>query len=382
MKKTVLFFLMLFSVRAAEGRKPPSGPRSAEWPGVFETVEIKPSERGFRHRAVFRRAESPGPRPLIVSLNAWAGDPAGEPFIAEIVARDYHYIRPGLRGEAGMADAKNLSDVYDALHYALRHAEVDSLGIRLIGPELFRSYAVLSPYGPVVLESSQTSPGRWRDNLSFLGISDRIEGQPNLLVLGDSFSAYPGGWGDMLRENLPGSDILNISRGGRTIGFDNNGREDLNALKNIDSYLLEAAGHIGEGSFDYVLLCLGTNDAKAEYAGREDEVVENFRNLTGRIAAADRIADGHTRFVFITPPPMGTEGMEAKYEGGNERLGRLVPRLAEEARRAGFEVIDVYHPLQGVFRNYAPDGVHMEPEGQKIIAGRVSRMIGWWEAQR
>ena len=47
---------------------------------------------------------------------------------------------------------------------------------------------------------------------------------------------------------------------GRTIGFDNNGKERLNGLKNINSYLDQA--QVEKKKYDYIILCLGTNDTK------------------------------------------------------------------------------------------------------------------------
>ena len=63
---------------------------------------------------------------------------------------------------------------------------------------------------------------------------------------------------------------------------------------------------------------------------------------------------------------------EAKYAGGNERLGSLVPRLAETARKYGWEVVDIYHPLQSIFGIYTSDGVHMNPDGQQIVAREIA----------
>lgn len=56
----------------------------------------------------------------------------------------------------------------------------------------------------------------------------------NILAIGDSNGQNKGGWVDQLKKMMPESNIVNLSESGRTIGFDNNGRERLNALKNIE----------------------------------------------------------------------------------------------------------------------------------------------------
>ena len=212
--------------------------------------------------------------------------------------------------------------------------------------------------------------------LSMIPFTNRTSDlERNIVTIGDSNGANPGGWVDQLRVLLPGSAIFNISQGGRTIGFDNNGREELNALRCIDSYLDRAAEHLEGERCDYLVLCLGTNDTKAEFAGRQGEVTENFGKLLDKMVQHPFTRQSRPALVFVTPPPMGVEDMQEKYVGGNGRLAVLVPQLAEIAGKKGFTVIDVYHPLQAVFRTYAPDGVHMVPEGQEIVAQKIAGCI-------
>lgn len=78
----------------------------------------------------------------------------------------------------------------------------------------------------------------------------------NILAIGDSNGQNKGGWVDQLKKMMPESNIVNLSESGRTIGFDNNGRERLNALKNIDAYLDKA--QVEKKRYDYIIVCLGT----------------------------------------------------------------------------------------------------------------------------
>jgi lysophospholipase L1-like esterase/pimeloyl-ACP methyl ester carboxylesterase len=193
----------------------------------------------------------------------------------------------------------------------------------------------------------------------------------NILTIGDSNGEIERGWVNQLRNMMPESNIVNISKSGLTIGFDNLGRKDLNALRNIDHYLDEAQDKIGKEKYDFVIVCLGTNDTKKIFENRQDEVLENFRKLLARIREHKLIQKSNPQLVFVTPPPMRTYNILDKYQGGNDRLNKLMPRFTEIAEKNGFEVVDVYHPLLGVMDYYAKDGIHMAAEGQEIVAARI-----------
>lgn len=194
--------------------------------------------------------------------------------------------------------------------------------------------------------------------------------QYNILTIGDSNGNNKGGWVDQLKAMLPQSKIVNNSKGGRTIGFDNNGRKELNGLHMIDKFLDSAQGAI-DSPYDFVIVCLGTNDTKKEFDERQGEVPSNFEKLLEKIKNHQLSKKSTPKFIFVTPPPIRVKDIAEKYEGGNDRLKRLVPQLKTIAEQKGFEVLDIFNPLQGVFDYYAPDGVHMEKYGQEIIASQI-----------
>lgn len=194
--------------------------------------------------------------------------------------------------------------------------------------------------------------------------------QYNILTIGDSNGNNKGGWVDQLKAMLPQSKIVNNSKGGRTIGFDNNGRKELNGLRMIDKFLDSAQSAI-DSPYDFVIVCLGTNDTKKEFDERQDEVAPNFERLLEKIKNHQLSKKSNPKFIFVTPPPIREKDIAEKYEGGNDRLKRLVPQLKAIAEEKGFEVLDIFNPLQGVFDYYAPDGVHMESYGQMIIASKI-----------
>lgn len=193
----------------------------------------------------------------------------------------------------------------------------------------------------------------------------------SILTISDSNGQIKDGWVDQLRKMLPNAHIVNNSKSGRTIGFDNNGKEALNALTNIDTYLNDASKK-GDGKpFDFIVVCLGTNDTKSEFAANQAVVSENFEKLLSKIVAHPLCQNAPTRLIYVTPPPVRSKNLAAKYAGANERLGLLVPEFSTIARQKGFEVVDVYHPLQKILEHYASDGVHMVGAGQAIVALKI-----------
>ena len=105
----------------------------------------------------------------------------------------------------------------------------------------------------------------------------------NIFTLGDSNGTYPHSWPQQLISALPGAQVFNISKSGRTIGFLNLGDSTLNSLFVIDQNLKKAAEFTKERPYDYVILELGTNDAKNVFAGLQNEVPLNLEKLILKI---------------------------------------------------------------------------------------------------
>lgn len=122
----------------------------------------------------------------------------------------------------------------------------------------------------------------------------------------------------------------------------NNGKERLNALKNIDSYLDKAQAE--KKCYDYIIVCLGTNDSKKMFASRQGEVSENLKVLLAKIKKHKLCRSGKTKFIYVTPPPLRDENVSSKYQDSGKRLARLVPELETVALKQGFDVVDIYSP--------------------------------------
>jgi len=84
------------------------------------------------------RARQKEPRPLIVSLHTWSGAYLQEdPLAEEILLRDWNYIHPDFRGPNNQPEAcgseQVISDIEDAIQFAIEHAHIDPSQVHIIG---------------------------------------------------------------------------------------------------------------------------------------------------------------------------------------------------------------------------------------------------------
>lgn len=120
------------------------------WPSEFSVVEIRSSADGSIQKARFHASDTKKGAPLIVSLHTWSGDYNQEdPLAGEILKRGWNYIHPDFRGpsnrpEAGGSDLV-ISDIGDAINYALRNSDADPDDVHLIGVS-GGGYATLAAY--------------------------------------------------------------------------------------------------------------------------------------------------------------------------------------------------------------------------------------------
>lgn len=192
-----------------------------------------------------------------------------------------------------------------------------------------------------------------------------IPGQ-TILAIGDSNGAMNGGWVDQLQTLRWQDHIINTSISGNTVGFVNNGNPELNTLGNINHYLQQSDPD--KNALDKIIILLGTNDCKAVFRDRQKEVVENYRQLLGKIATYYR---GHElpQILIVSPPPYGAdERLAEKYRGAGERVKQLKTNFGQLAEEEGHTFVDIHSPLDPIFKYFSTDGVHLSEDGQMLIA--------------
>jgi lysophospholipase L1-like esterase len=189
----------------------------------------------------------------------------------------------------------------------------------------------------------------------------------NILTLGDSNGALPFGWVYQLKQIRTNDTIFNISVSGNTIGFNNNGRSSLNTLSNIGSYMDKAYSKLGR--IDKIVIMLGTNDCKTVFKDSLSVVPGNMKKL---IAEIRQIAGSHKNkplIYIVSPPPFGPDELVGeKYAGGMERVTLLNEQLRNIAKEESVNFINTCQILYPVFKQLTSDGVHLNADGQRMIA--------------
>lgn len=196
-----------------------------------------------------------------------------------------------------------------------------------------------------------------------------------ILAIGDSNGAMEGGWVDRLKSLRPQDRIINTCVSGNTIGFDNLNKEELNTLKNVGRYINRA-----EGRIDAVIIMLGTNDAKAEFDRRAEEVPANLEKLIRKVREeiSGKPQLGSPAIYVVSPPPYGDDSRLApKYQGGAARVEKLSGKFRQVAARNGARYIETQEKLKPVFPYISPDGVHLSGEGQTILATILNESLNF-----
>jgi len=124
--------------------------RQLEWGKEFEIVEIESSKDNNLQKSYFYKSKSPEPKPLIVSLHTWSGDYTQKDDLAELCKqKGLNYIHPNFRGANKTVSAccseLALSDIDDAITYAISNSNVDINRIYVIGVS-GGGYATLSTF--------------------------------------------------------------------------------------------------------------------------------------------------------------------------------------------------------------------------------------------
>lgn len=125
-------------------------PATASLPEVVREVAFESSHDGTMQKALWAPVRGEAKRPLILSFPTWSGGyTQPDPLVNKIVAEDWNYMRPDLRGpnkhpESCLSEAV-LSDIDDAIRFAINSERVDLEHIYIVG-ESGGGHAALGAY--------------------------------------------------------------------------------------------------------------------------------------------------------------------------------------------------------------------------------------------
>lgn len=202
--------------------------------------------------------------------------------------------------------------------------------------------------------------------------------QLNIFTLGDSNGTFPHSWPKQLERALPQAQVFNSSKSGRTIGFVNNGDSTLNSLLMIDDNLRKAAEFTQDRPFDFVVLELGTNDAKAVFADRQQEVPVNLEKLIKKIKDSSYPAISQAKIIIISPPPYGAKAeAQVKYTGGRARVKAMSKTFRKVAKRNGCLFVNGFKTPGLDIDTMTADGLHLDATGsEKLVEPVLAVMRG------
>ncbi len=101
-----------------------------------------------------------------------------------------------------------------------------------------------------------------------------------------------------------------------------------------------------------------------------------MRTLISQIKAHPAYQKFKPEIFVVSPPPFGPEEMLIeKYRNGGQRLETLVPEFKKIAEKQGCTFIDNYNEMKGIFKYVTIDGIHLKPEGQKLIATIIDKKM-------
>lgn len=193
----------------------------------------------------------------------------------------------------------------------------------------------------------------------------------NILTIGDSNGEFSFGWVEQMKKLMPFSIIINHSIAGNTIGFDNNDNPELNTIKNIDKYLEKSISELPDNqNLDFILIGLGTNDTKNIFKDDQDLIKKNLHELVKKMQSFFKNQNRKTPVICLISPPPVEENINntEKYSGSEKRLELLRKSFKKFAHANKIEYIDCYQKLKSNFHELNTDGIHLNENGQFIMA--------------
>ena len=185
--------------------------------------------------------------------------------------------------------------------------------------------------------------------------------QLNIFTLGDSNGTFPQSWPNQLQLAFPNAQIFNISKSGRTIGFVNNGDSSLNSLLVIEENLRKASEYTKDRPYDFIVLELGTNDGKAVFANRQEQVPDNLNKLIQAIKHSSYPAINKAKIIVVSPPPYGTKAEATeKYKGGGKRVEAMSRAFKKVALQNGCLFVNGFTTPGLDINTMSPDGLHLD----------------------
>lgn len=112
--------------------------KAKDWPAQAKKVSIRSSVDEKEQSAIFYASPKAGQQPLLISFHTWSGDFMQKDTLINLcIEKGFNYIHPDFRGTNNKPDACGsdlvISDIDDAISWALANTKVDPDNIHVIG---------------------------------------------------------------------------------------------------------------------------------------------------------------------------------------------------------------------------------------------------------
>ena len=210
--------------------------------------------------------------------------------------------------------------------------------------------------------------------IGLIPVLDKVKRNPlTFLTLGDANATAKLGWANQLSMIFPYAVLENRSMPDKFLGVSN---DSLNSLHTIEAVLLSV-----KDNPDYIVIGLGTNDAKKQYASQGSEFGKNMRLLISRIRNSDLYRRSAPKLIILACPPVNERIADpAAYSGANKRLAGFNRELLKIAREEETFYINTSALITASGRltddGYtASDGVTLTPRATRIVVEAIARAI-------
>jgi lysophospholipase L1-like esterase len=193
------------------------------------------------------------------------------------------------------------------------------------------------------------------------------------LTLGDSNAASKYGWALQLGMIFPYATVINRSIPGKCVGITNQNNENLNSLLTIDTTLQKINSHV-----DYIVIGLGTNDAKRDYDSRIKEYPVNMRTFIKKIKNSELYRRDKPRLIILACPPIDESIVNTvKYGGAAKRIEMFNRELVKIAKEESAAYLDsqTSFALLPEGTPVTSDGVHLTPKTARIVAEGIAEAV-------
>ena len=354
----ILLVIFMYSTGLSQNQPVKGDPISADWPENIKKIEIISSLDGKVQPAMFLSSHGEDPRPLVVSLHTWSNDyEQTDTLVWQCIDKNYNYIHPDFRGKNNNPEAcgspEAIQDIDDAINYAINNANVDKTNIHIIG----------------------VSGGGYATLLAYMNTKHAVKTFSAWCSISDLYKWYYESSG---RENNYVRDIANVTNNGKKFDKDYYplGKEE--AIKRSPFFMktpidkrkdcklsIYAGIHDGYlGSVPITQSIFFYNKVVKEFDVSEKEALIPDEDIIELVSSRyfikenkDTIAD---RLIHYEKTYKDKVKLVI-FEGGHEMLSDV----ALDHLKSG---------LPG-WEKYSQNGVHLNAEGQKIIADTIIHSI-------